>query len=64
MKILNCSACTNDHEAIDPEEMDEPWSVNGATFTHHFFCPDSGVEVLVRYDKIEVVDVVQRAINP
>ena len=62
MKILKCSACTNDHDDIDPEKMDKPFNVNGAKFTHHFFCPASGVEVLVRYEKVTTIEVEQRAI--
>ena len=62
MKITACSACTHDHDDIDPEKMDEPFNVNGEKFTHHFFCPDNGIEVVIRFEKKTIIDVEQRAI--
>lgn len=49
MKIYSCSACTHDHDEVKPTELDTPEDINGVTYTHHFFCPETGTEVFVRF---------------
>ena len=52
--VKHCSACLEDHPALEVEAATAPTYVNGEPYTHYARCPKTGRTLLVRYLDSEI----------